>query len=84
MNRKLHDTALALMVSGALAVLTLVAGGREPGPAATAVTSTVQAGVAAPATPSLRLSASQTGKSGRARRIRHSMAMPFFSFASRG
>lgn len=82
MNRKLHDTALALTLSGTLAALAFVAG--NPQPTATVSPGTVHSGVAARTATPLRLATAQPGKSGRARRIRHSMAMPFFSFASRG
>lgn len=80
MNRKLHNTASALMVAGTLLVLALLAqapddtSAQTPSPAAVAVTSTAL--VVADSLPSAR--------SGRASHVRHSVAMPFFSFAPRG
>lgn len=84
MNRKLHDSALVLTVAALLGALAVLVGPPQRTSAIAVAQDTVQTGVAAPAVAPLRLTAAQTGKSGRARRIRHSVAMPFFSFASRG
>lgn len=84
MNRKLHDSALALTVASVFGALVLLLGQPQQATAVAVAHHTARTGVAAPALAPLRLTATQTGKSGRARRIRHSMAMPFFSFASRG
>lgn len=86
MNRKLHNTASALMVSGTLLMLGLMAhapdGATEPTPAPVAVVVASAALVAPDAMVAKEPAAS--ARSGRASRIRHSVAMPFFSFAPRG
>jgi hypothetical protein len=84
MNRKLHNTASALMVSGTLLVLALMAraseGAFDPPPAPVEVAAASAALVA----PEVADEPSDSVRSGRASRIRHSVAMPFFSFAPRG
>ncbi|GHA71628.1 hypothetical protein [Cognatilysobacter bugurensis] len=83
MNRKLHNTASALMVPGTLLLLALAAQAstgdvQRAGSAfhsnATTVGATATAATALPARPF----------GGRTGRVRHSVALPFFSFAPRG
>jgi hypothetical protein len=80
MNRRLHNTASALMVPGTLLLLALMAlahsGGAIDAPASAAATT------AATASATTELPTRTPG--GRAGRVRHSVALPFFSFAPRG
>lgn len=80
MNRKLHNTASALMVPGTLLLLGLAAHAYTGGPAD--ATPAVSAPAAVVASATAELPARSLG--GRAGRVRHSVALPFFSFASRG
>ncbi|MFC0679261.1 hypothetical protein ACFFGH_15605 [Lysobacter korlensis] len=85
MNRKLHNTASALMVPGTLLLLALVASASDGSTQAPADPAAVAVASAALITPVADdAGAAPSGKSARASRIRHSVAMPFFSFASRG
>ena len=77
MNRKLHNTASALMVPGTLLLLALAAHSQAGAQAATSPTVAVIAATTAE-TPARRLI------EGRAGRVRQSVALPFFSFAPRG
>lgn len=77
MNRKLHNTASALMVPGTLLLLALAAYGYAGG---APVSGTANAPSAAAGTAELPT----RPLSGRAGRVRHSVALPFFSFAPRG
>lgn len=86
MNRKLHNNVSALLATGTLFVLALTAQVSDsapetaPAPVAVAVASVALAAPQAMAAHGPAASA----RSGRASRIRHSVAMPFFSFAPRG
>jgi uncharacterized lipoprotein YbaY len=86
MNRRLHNTASALLVSGTLFVLALVAqasdGAFAPRPAPVAAAA-ASAALAAPDA-ALAEEPDAGAASGRVSRIRHSVALPFFSFAPRG
>jgi hypothetical protein len=86
MNRKLHNTASALMVPGTLLLLALVASASDGATRTPADPAAVSVASAALITPGVADDggAAPTRKTARASRIRHSVAMPFFSFASRG
>jgi hypothetical protein len=86
MNRKLHNTASALMVAGTLFVLSLMAQATDGAARAAASPVAVAAAASAlAATEAVAAEPQDTGTlSGRASRIRHSVALPFFSFAPRG
>lgn len=90
MNRKLHNTASALMVTGTLFALGLAAYLSDAPAAHAAPASPIAVAAAAghiesrtPASVEAATPSPRHGN-GRTRRIRQSMAMPFFSFASRG
>jgi RNA 3'-terminal phosphate cyclase len=78
MNRKLHNTTSALMVLATLLLLALIAQASSN----SAIDAGTDAPAAASATASTDLSTRALG--GRAGRVRHSVALPFFSFAPRG
>lgn len=78
MNRKLHNTTSALMVLATLLLLALVA----QASGGSAIDASTDASAAATASASTDLSPRAFG--GRAGRVRHSVALPFFSFAPRG
>lgn len=80
MNRKLHNTASALMVPGTLLLLGLAAHAYTDGRADAASAASSPAAVVASATAELPT----RSFGGRAGRVRNSVALPFFSFASRG
>ena len=85
MNRKLHNTASSVLVIGTLGALGLAVA--LSGPTGTTARSAATAGAAAASVSMVALeTASLPPRQGprRSSRIRHSMAMPFFSFASRG
>ena len=107
MNRKLHNTISALMVSGAVLVLGLMAANPAglPSPQAHAPQQPVSEALAqatafdaelatateltnpiqqVPATEPAVARVPHHRKSGKTSRIRQSMAMPYFSFVSRG
>lgn len=81
MNRKLHNTASALIVPGTLLLLALMALAHRGGAAAPSASASATA-TAASASATTELPARPFG--GRAGRVRHSVALPFFSFAPRG
>lgn len=81
MNRKLHNTASALMVPGTLLLLALMALAHSRGTVDAAASAGATA-TAAGATATAELPARPFA--GRAGRVRHSVALPFFSFAPRG
>jgi len=81
MNRKLHNTAFALTIAGTALVLCLVVSapaGKAPVAVATA---TVALAAAEPVVDANR---THVVRNAVARRIRRSVAMPFFSFVARG
>lgn len=77
MNRKLHNTASALMVPGTLLLLALAAHGYAGGSSESWAANEPSAAAATAELPTRPLA-------GRAGRVRHSVALPFFSFAPRG
>lgn len=80
MNRKLHNTASALMVPGTLLLLGLAAHAYTGAAADSAPLAPSTAAAVASATAELPTQS----RGGRAGRVRHSVALPFFSFAPRG
>jgi hypothetical protein len=86
MNRKLHNTASALMASGTLLVLALMVQASDSSfdaPPASTAAAVASAALTAPEALATEEPAASV-RSARASRVRHSVAMPFFSFAPRG
>lgn len=87
MNRKRHNTASALMVTGTVFAFGLLAhfADLSAAPASRTARATASVGTEARTQAPIRAAFNSASQgNGRSRRIRHSMAMPFFSFASRG
>ena len=88
MNRKLHNTTMALIASSSLFVLGLLAGRPAPEPSTTASIAEAASFDADKAVAAETLDAGIERSDARARqharRPRQSVSMPFFSFAPRG